>query len=380
MERIGFVMRLLPGAEAEYRRRHAAVWPEMLDELRAAGARELLDLPPRRRPVRLPRGRGLRRVPGAHGGQRGQRPLAGRDGRRLIDPLTDPATGFHQPARRGLPPRLMPSPGPPRYRGPVTVISDAPASRPIPSSLVDIDALWSPPITTSSRTLPTLPSASPSGRRAIADRRSAAPSTRPTSSRRPRRSSATAARRGPRGRCSSAATPMPSRIRRPGPRSRSSRRTASTSGSTPTTATRRRRRSRTRSSAPTATRRRVVAWPTASSSRRPTTRPTTAASSTTRPTAARPTPTSPAGSRTEANRILVRPGRRGHRRRRPGPLRLGPGERDRVRLPGALRRRPRLGHRHGRDRRLGAPDRRRPDGRRLGRLLGRDPATATGWI
>jgi L-rhamnose mutarotase len=39
MQRIGFVMRLLPGAEAEYRRRHAAVWPEMLDELRAAGAR-----------------------------------------------------------------------------------------------------------------------------------------------------------------------------------------------------------------------------------------------------------------------------------------------------------------------------------------------------
>ena len=40
------------------------------------------------------------------------------------------------------------------------------------------------------------------------------------------------------------------------------------------------------------------AWPTASSSRRRTTRPRTAASSTTRRTAARPTPTSPAGSRT----------------------------------------------------------------------------------
>jgi L-rhamnose mutarotase len=39
MERIGFAMQLLPGAEAEYRRRHAAVWPEMLAELRAAGAR-----------------------------------------------------------------------------------------------------------------------------------------------------------------------------------------------------------------------------------------------------------------------------------------------------------------------------------------------------
>ena len=38
MERVGFTMRLLPGQEAEYRRRHAAVWPEMLDELKAAGA------------------------------------------------------------------------------------------------------------------------------------------------------------------------------------------------------------------------------------------------------------------------------------------------------------------------------------------------------
>jgi len=37
MERVAFTMKLLPGAEAEYRRRHAAVWPEMLDALRAAG-------------------------------------------------------------------------------------------------------------------------------------------------------------------------------------------------------------------------------------------------------------------------------------------------------------------------------------------------------
>ncbi len=37
MERVAFTMRLLPGAEAEYRRRHAAVWPEMLDELSKAG-------------------------------------------------------------------------------------------------------------------------------------------------------------------------------------------------------------------------------------------------------------------------------------------------------------------------------------------------------
>jgi L-rhamnose mutarotase len=37
MRRIAFVMHIRPGAEAEYRRRHEQVWPEMLDELRAAG-------------------------------------------------------------------------------------------------------------------------------------------------------------------------------------------------------------------------------------------------------------------------------------------------------------------------------------------------------
>ena len=38
MERIGFRMRLQPGREEEYRRRHAAVWPELLADLKAAGA------------------------------------------------------------------------------------------------------------------------------------------------------------------------------------------------------------------------------------------------------------------------------------------------------------------------------------------------------
>jgi L-rhamnose mutarotase len=40
MERVAFAMKLLPGAEAEYRRRHAAVWPAMLEALRTAGARD----------------------------------------------------------------------------------------------------------------------------------------------------------------------------------------------------------------------------------------------------------------------------------------------------------------------------------------------------
>jgi L-rhamnose mutarotase len=37
MERIAFVMRVKPGQEAEYRRRHEAVWPEMLRALKDAG-------------------------------------------------------------------------------------------------------------------------------------------------------------------------------------------------------------------------------------------------------------------------------------------------------------------------------------------------------
>jgi L-rhamnose mutarotase len=37
MERVAFVMRVKPGQEAEYRRRHEAVWPEMLRALKDAG-------------------------------------------------------------------------------------------------------------------------------------------------------------------------------------------------------------------------------------------------------------------------------------------------------------------------------------------------------
>lgn len=39
MQRVGFAMRVKPGAEDEYLRRHRAVWPELLDDLRAAGCR-----------------------------------------------------------------------------------------------------------------------------------------------------------------------------------------------------------------------------------------------------------------------------------------------------------------------------------------------------
>ena len=95
MQRIGFVMRLLPGAEAKYRQRHANVWPEMLAELKAAGASnysifldgerlfgylEVEDL-----------GRFQRHMAASAVNARWQADMGV-----LIDPLTDPATGFHR--------------------------------------------------------------------------------------------------------------------------------------------------------------------------------------------------------------------------------------------------------------------------------------------
>ena len=95
MERIGFCMRLLPGAEAEYRRRHQHVWPDLLADLRAAGARnysifirgsdlfaylEVDDF-----------ARFTEQMATAQANERWQAEMAS-----LIDPLTDPATGFHE--------------------------------------------------------------------------------------------------------------------------------------------------------------------------------------------------------------------------------------------------------------------------------------------
>ena len=37
MQRIAFTMRIKPGSEEEYRRRHQQVWPEMQAELKRAG-------------------------------------------------------------------------------------------------------------------------------------------------------------------------------------------------------------------------------------------------------------------------------------------------------------------------------------------------------
>ena len=95
MQRIGFVMRLRSGAAPEYRQRHAAVWPEMLAELRAAGATnysifqrdddlfgylEVDDLD-----------RFQRHMAASDVNARWQADMGD-----LIDPLTDPETGFHR--------------------------------------------------------------------------------------------------------------------------------------------------------------------------------------------------------------------------------------------------------------------------------------------
>jgi L-rhamnose mutarotase len=94
MERIGFRMRLLPGAEPEYVRRHAAVWPELLADLSAAGATnysifldgedlfgylEVADFDAFRA-----------RMADSDADARWQPDMTS-----LIDPLTDPETGFH---------------------------------------------------------------------------------------------------------------------------------------------------------------------------------------------------------------------------------------------------------------------------------------------
>jgi L-rhamnose mutarotase len=95
MERVAFTMRLLPGQEAEYRRRHAAVWPEMLDALRAAGARDysiyIHDSDLFAHLVVDDFAAFRAAMAATEVNDRWQAEMAA-----LIDPLTDPTTGFHR--------------------------------------------------------------------------------------------------------------------------------------------------------------------------------------------------------------------------------------------------------------------------------------------
>ena len=85
----------MPGRETEYRRRHAAVWPEMLDALKVAGCRDYSI---------FVRGSDLfaylevddfaafrASMAASPVNTRWQAEMA-----ELIHPLTDPATGFHE--------------------------------------------------------------------------------------------------------------------------------------------------------------------------------------------------------------------------------------------------------------------------------------------
>lgn len=95
MERVAFTMKLLPGAATEYRRRHAAVWPDMLDALRAAGCRDYSiyqkddDLFGVFEVDHFERFREL--MGESEVNARWQADMA-----LLIDPCIDPSTGFHR--------------------------------------------------------------------------------------------------------------------------------------------------------------------------------------------------------------------------------------------------------------------------------------------
>jgi L-rhamnose mutarotase len=91
-------MRLREGSEEEYRRRHAAVWPELLADLKAAGASNysiFLD------------DDDLFGYLAVDDFDRFQAAMAASDANSrwqlemgaLIDPLTDPETGFHRRLR-----------------------------------------------------------------------------------------------------------------------------------------------------------------------------------------------------------------------------------------------------------------------------------------
>jgi L-rhamnose mutarotase len=95
MERIGFRMRLLPAQEAEYLRRHAAVWPDLLADLSAAGASNysiFLDGEDLFGYLEVDDFATFRTTMAASEANARWQP----EMQALIDPLTDAATGFHR--------------------------------------------------------------------------------------------------------------------------------------------------------------------------------------------------------------------------------------------------------------------------------------------
>ena len=88
-------MRLLPGQASEYRRRHAAVWPELLADLTAAGASNysiFLDGEDLFGYLEVDDFAAFRTTMAASEADARWQP----EMQALIDPLTDPATGFHR--------------------------------------------------------------------------------------------------------------------------------------------------------------------------------------------------------------------------------------------------------------------------------------------
>jgi L-rhamnose mutarotase len=95
MERVAFTMRLLPGAEDEYRRRHADVWPEMLRALRDGGVSNYSIYKLDEQLIGVFEVEDFDRFRTFMAAQ----PVNDRwqaDMALLIDPCTDPATGFHR--------------------------------------------------------------------------------------------------------------------------------------------------------------------------------------------------------------------------------------------------------------------------------------------
>lgn len=95
MERIAFTMRLLPGAEAEYRERHARVWPDMIQALRDGGVSNYSIYLLEQTLVGVFDVEDFERFR-AHMAGQGVNERWQADMARLIDPCTDPATGFHR--------------------------------------------------------------------------------------------------------------------------------------------------------------------------------------------------------------------------------------------------------------------------------------------